>query len=297
MVLASLKRQLCLSTNRQSKDQLQIASFRLTCSGYGGLLRYTRSARWHRVPYSLVTRSGPNKRSGRFKRIHAEASLPHNPAPSSPDTHDFSSSPNPPNFKFGWPLLLSVAVACFLLRRVTAPSKARHELTPNQAAVAMVSETPHPSTPLHWSATASGQQQQQQPQQAFASISSAGFAKLFSGAQRAHLAQLMVYQAQRVRLFLSQSSTLGCDCPPRHLNCSIVTQPHPSTFLPSSPPPPPCSLSILHPTLSPASSVQLRHLWSIVSPLLRFFQPGNNVHLPLPPLAPQGISRFQSTLK
>lgn len=207
MVLASLQQQACLNTIRQnnSNDQPQILSFRLTCHGHGGLLRYNKSARSCRTPYRLVTRCGPNKRSGRFRRTHADASLPHNLGPDSPDTRDFFNSPLAPIFKLGWPLLLSAALACFLFRHVTASSTARHQLTPNQAAVALISETPHPSTPLHRSAAIPSKQHQQQQhqQQAFASISSAGFAKLFSGAQRAHLAQLLVYQAQRVRLPLS----------------------------------------------------------------------------------------------
>lgn len=212
MVLASLKQQACLSTTRQdhSNNQPQILSVRLTCSGYDGLLRYTKSLRSVCMSYSLAVRCGPNKRSGRFKRTHADASLPHNPGPDRPNTRDFSSIPNAPIFKFGWPLLLAAALACFLFRRVAAPSKARHQLTPNQAAVAMISDTPYIQTPRPHtdprSAATFGKQQhqQQQQQQAFASISSAGFAKVFSGAQRAHLAQLLVYQAQRVRLFLSR---------------------------------------------------------------------------------------------
>ena len=210
MVLASLKQKSCLSPSRQihSNHQPQVLSFRLKCRG--GLLRYTKPPPSHRMPCSLVTSCGPNKRSGRFKRTHTEGSFPHDPAPDSPGTHDFRSSPKPPIFKLGWPLLLSVALACFLFRYATAPPK--HQLTPGQAAVAMVSETPHSSTPLHRPAATSGKQehqgtsgrqQQQRQQQAFASISSAGFAKLFRGAQRAHLAQLLVYQAQRVRLLLS----------------------------------------------------------------------------------------------
>lgn len=243
MVLVILNQQHRLSETWQNQvnDQLPI---RLTFYGKGHItrLRCIKLAVSIPAPHSLVTRCGPNKRSGRFQRIQAEANLPHIPGPDSAETHDPISRPNAPVFKLGWPLLLSIALACFLFRRFTSPCRSQglQQLTPGQAAVAMVSETPHPSTPLQrpgvW-----GQQHQQQ--QAFASISAAGFARLFSGAQRAHLAQLLVYQAQRVSCLLSKTFAFGVDrrsTPPSHiqppLNLSVTpisssthpTQPEPT---------------------------------------------------------------------
>ena len=207
MVLLLANQQQCLNKTWQKKitDKQQILSFRLTCCGHRGPLQCNKSPISDRMPCSLA-RCGPNKRSGRFRRIHAEANLPQNQGPDKTETHDLSSRPNAPVFKLGWPLLLSIASACFLFGRFTSPSKpqAMHQLKPGQAAVALVSETPHPSTPLQRPSGMSGQQHQQQ--QAFASISAAGFSRLFSGAQRAHLAQLLVYQAQRVSFFLQPSA-------------------------------------------------------------------------------------------
>ena len=217
MVLVLLHQQHCLNKAwpKHATDPPQILFFRLTCCGHGGLLRCIKAPLSSRTPCSLVTRCGPDKRSGRFRRIHAEANLPQNPGPDSTETHDLSSSPNAPIFKLGWPLLLSIALACFLFRRSIFATKTQHQLTPGQAAVAMVSETPHPSTPLQRPAGVSGKhQQQQQQQQVFASISAAGFARLFSGAQRAHLAQLLVYQAQRVSFLPLRLYFLGCIRPP-----------------------------------------------------------------------------------
>lgn len=201
MVLVLLHQQHCLSKtwHKHDTDQPQILFFRLTCCAHGGLLRCIKSPLSSRTSCSLVTRCGPNKRSGRFRRVHAEANFPQNPGPDSTETHDPSSRPIAPILKLGWPLLLSFALACFLFRRCTSPAKTQHQLTPGQATV---NETPRPSTPLQRPAGVSGRYQQQQQQQAFASISAAGFARLLNGAQRAHLAQLLVYQAQRVSFLL-----------------------------------------------------------------------------------------------
>ena len=214
MVLLLVNQQQCLNKIWQKKitDQPQILSFRLTCCGHGGPLRCTKSPTSYRMPCSLVTRCGPNKRSGRFRRVHAEANLPQNQGPDRTETHDLSSRTNTPIFKLGWPLLLSIASACFLFCRFTSPSKALHQLTPGQAAVALVSETPHASAPLQRPSGMSGQQQ------AFASISAAGVSRLFSGAQRAHLAQLLVYQAQRVSFFLQFSLVDLFSTVPSHLH-------------------------------------------------------------------------------
>lgn len=202
MVMVMLYQQHCLSKiwQKQIHNQSQFLSLRLACCGQGqsALLRCINSPLSNRAPFSLVTTCGPKKRSGRFKRIHAEGDVPPSPGPDNPDPHDLSSRTNAPAFKLGWPLLLSIAFACFVFRHFTASSRPQHQLTPCQAAVAMVSETSHPSTPMQRPAGLSSQRQHQ----AFASISAAGFAKLFNGAQRAHLAQMLVYQSQRVSSFL-----------------------------------------------------------------------------------------------
>ena len=218
-----LYQQHCLSKiwQKQINNQSQFLSLRLACCGQGqsALLRCIKSPLSNCAPFSLVTRCGPKKRSGRFKRIHAEANVPPSPGPDNTDPHDLRSRTKAPAVKLGWPLLLSVALACFIFRHCTASSRPQHQLTPCQAAVAMVSETSHSSTPLQRPAAFSGQGQQQ----AFASISAAGFAKLFKGAQKAHLAQMLVYQAQRVSFPPSLIYPLGCKPPftpplPQRLN-------------------------------------------------------------------------------
>ena len=231
MVLVIVNQQPRLSKiwQKQVNYQSQGLSLRLAFSGKGQRthLRCIKFPILTRAPCSLVARCGPNKRSGRFRRIQADANPPHIPGPDSTETPDLSSRPNAPAsscpciFKLGWPLLLSIAVACFLFRRCTSPCQPRalQQLTPGQAAVAMISETPHPRTPLQRPAGVCGKQHRQQ--QAFASISAAGFARLFNGAQRAHLAHLLVYLAQRVSSIPSRNSAFGVDppaTPPSHLH-------------------------------------------------------------------------------
>lgn len=145
--------------------------------------------------FSTVASVVPNRRPGRFKRIHAEANLPQHMELNSSNT-EVSSRTNVPVFRIAWPLLLSVSLACFVFHRLAASATPQHQITTGQAAVAMVSQTPHPSTLLQHPGGMTGQPH------AFASISAAGFARLLNGVKRAHIAQIVVYQAQRVS-FLS----------------------------------------------------------------------------------------------
>ena len=165
-------------------------------SGHFGTFRCGPCSLSSRAPLGTITRGGPNRRSGRFRCIHAQANLPQHIGPDSSNTGKVSSGTNGSLFKFPWPLLLSVALACFAFRWVSASSTTQHHITTGQAAAAVVSQSPQPSTLMQCPPGMAGQSP------AFASISAAGFAKLFSGAQRAHLAQMLVYQAQRVSLLL-----------------------------------------------------------------------------------------------
>ena len=147
-------------------------------------------------PFQSPTTCGPRKHAGRFRRILTESSLP--PSQSANDTHaqNLSSHAKPSSLNSGWVPLLLAALACCILPRLLSPPRQQQQLTRGQAAVAMISETPSASSSAQQPASMPGQQQ------AFASISAASFASLFSGAQRARLAQILVYQAQRVRFLI-----------------------------------------------------------------------------------------------
>lgn len=155
-----------------------------------------RCALLSRARYITVPRGGPNRRSGRFKRFHAEANRPQHLGPDSSSTRKVTSQAQIPFVNTAWPLLLSVALACFVFRHFTASAAPQHHITTGQAAVARASQSSNPDPLMQCPAGMAGQSP------AFASISAAGFARLLSGAQRAHLAQTLVYQAQRVSLLL-----------------------------------------------------------------------------------------------
>ena len=152
MVLCIVNQQYRLGKvwQKQVNNKTQGLPLRLSFCGQGQRtrLRCIKFPISIRAPRSLVTRCGPDKRSGRFQRIHAEANLPQNPGPDRTGTRDLSSHPNRPIVKLGWPLLLAIASACFIFCRFTSPSKPKAlQLTPGQAAVALVSETQQPCTP------------------------------------------------------------------------------------------------------------------------------------------------------
>ncbi|KAL3146236.1 hypothetical protein ABBQ32_002939 [Trebouxia sp. C0010 RCD-2024] len=151
-----------------------------------------RCALLSRARYITVPRGGPNRRSGRFKRFHAEANRPQHLGPDSSSTRKVTSQAQIPFVNTAWPLLLSVALACFVFRHFTASAAPQHHITTGQAAVARASQSSNPDPLMQCPAGMAGQSP------AFASISAAGFARLLSGAQRAHLAQTLVYQAQRL---------------------------------------------------------------------------------------------------
>ena len=136
---------------------------------------------------------GPNKSTGRFRRYHASSNLS-NRLTSDSDKQEDTLRPKPHILTAIWSLLVPAAIACCMLPCLSAMATSQQQVMPGKPAIAEVREAQSLSSSLDHSGARPAQPQ------AFASISTASFASLFSSAQRAHAAQILVYQAQRVSL-------------------------------------------------------------------------------------------------
>ena len=160
-----------------------------------GLVRTPRVCRLRSGPF--VVWSGPNRNHGRFRRAPCPQSIA-SPEPNPEPAKSTVRQGSWPLTQVMWKCLAAVAVACTmwsLHHNKSASSQLAAE--PKQASVGWAREAVHSGQHTLSSTTAKAAHLHQQP--AFASIS---FASIISRAQRTYMVQMLVYQVQRVRLFL-----------------------------------------------------------------------------------------------
>ncbi len=172
-------------------------SFRQHLCSVSGHLRTPRVCRLRSCPFVW---SGPNRNLGRFKRAPCPQSIA-GPEPSPEPAKSTARQGSWPLVQVTWKCLAAVAVACTIwsLHHTRSPSS-QLVTEPKQASVEWASEAVYSGQHTLSSTTPKAAHLDQQP--AFASIS---FASIVSHAQRTHMVQMLVYQVQRVRLFLKQT--------------------------------------------------------------------------------------------
>ena len=166
-----------------------------------------RTPRVCRLRSSPFVWSGPNRKLGRFSRAPYPQSM------AGPE-----SSPEPaistarqgrwPLVQVIWKCLAAVVLTCsFWSLHQNRSASSQLVAEPNQASVGWASEAVHSGQHTLSSTTTAAAHLHQQP--AFASIT---FASIISHAQRTHTVQMLVYQVQRVRLFLKLKSWQRFHC-------------------------------------------------------------------------------------
>lgn len=171
-------------------------SIRQQLCSFSGHLRTPGVCRLRSCPFVW---SGPNRNLGRFKLVPCPQSIA-GPEPSPEPANSKARQGSWPLAQVTWKCLAAVAVACTiwsLHQNRSASSQLVAE--PKQASVGWASEAVYSGQHTLSSTTAKAAHLHQQP--AFASI---GFASI-SHAQRTHMVQTLVYQVQRVRLFLKMT--------------------------------------------------------------------------------------------
>ena len=146
--------------------------------------------------------SGPNRSLGRFKRAPCPQSIAGPESSPEPAARQTARQGSWPLAQVTWNCLAAVAFACTLwsLNHTRSTTSSQLVAEPKQATVEWASEAVHSGQHRLSSTTTKAAHLHQQP--AFASIS---FAGIISHAQRTHMVQMLVYQVQRVRLFLEQT--------------------------------------------------------------------------------------------
>ena len=195
MVFPIIHRRPCLRQQWYNQKQSQLrCKLKLQPACVREAFKERRFATKRRLetPAQSLTSCGPRKDAGRFKRILTGSSLPLGQSANDTDVLNLSSHTKANPSTLRWAALLLATLACCILPRLLGSPRQQQQCTTGQAAVTVASETPQASSFIQQPSGAPGQQH------TFASISSASFASLFSGAQRARLAQILVYQAQRV---------------------------------------------------------------------------------------------------
>lgn len=158
------------------------------CSTQGPLC--SSLPRTRRFPTFEVATCGPNRSSGRFRRVHTDVHLPE----PQPGVQPGDSTGSWPVAQLSCALFLLLAAACSMLPGLRLPPSHQRGLVSTQANVAWVTQRPNYNVDSNTAVTSPIQQQ------AFASISGAGFASIWGHSQRMYVAQMLVYQAQRVSL-------------------------------------------------------------------------------------------------
>ncbi len=159
-----------------------------------------RTPRVCRLRSSPFVWSGPNRNHGRFKRAPCPQSKT-GPEPSpEPAARQTARQGSWLLAQVTWKCLAAVAIACTfwsLHQNRSASSQLKLVTEPKPASVGWANEAVHSGQNTLSCTTAEAAHLHQQP--AFASIS---FASIITHAQRTHVVQMLVYQVQRVRLFL-----------------------------------------------------------------------------------------------
>lgn len=167
------------------------------------LLRRSKPRICWASPLQIVA-SGPNRRSGKFKRISTceSASTPEHTA----QTEEHSIWPIG---KIVWMCVTSVAVACTVC-----------SLSHNRTATKQLNAEPRPATMASIVSSAEQRGEDSLPsstatacfnqQPAFASISVSSFTGALSHLQRTHMVQTLVYQIQRVRAVAETQAAAAC---------------------------------------------------------------------------------------